>query len=114
MMPINQAGVSQLYRCIESELQLIIPINQWSIEPQNWCWTRSKIKYGMADRQGVIHINQNFLNTDFWDLLNTVIRHEFAHLCIGLSAGHNLRFKQCERLFKGVFNAEAKQQAKAY
>lgn len=114
MKPIDESGINHLFHHILSTLYHIQPADQWSVTPKNWCLTTAKTKYGMVDHQGIIHINQNFLATGFWDLLEAVLRHEFAHLCVGLSQGHNRRFKQCEKLFKGYFNADARRQATAY
>jgi hypothetical protein len=114
MSVIHPSTVEALYQRLQPELDHLIPIDQWAIKPVNWCWTTAKTKYGMADHQGIIHINRYFLETDFDHLLESVIRHEFAHLCVGLNQGHNKRFKNCEHLFKAQFDRKARQQANEY
>jgi len=114
-MPIiNKSTIDHHHTQIKEELNSIIPINQWVVKPKRWCLTKAKTKYGMADSNGVIHINHNFLGTNFQQLLQAVLRHEFAHLCVGLMQGHNRRFKQCEQLFNAQFNLIVKQQSEEY
>ncbi len=114
MSIINQSVITNYFDLIEQELYALVPSKDWVIKPKSWRLSQAKTKYGMADAEGVIHINHNFLRTHFHQLLNAVLRHEFAHLCIGLQHGHNKRFKQCERLFDARFNVTAKQQAREF
>lgn len=111
MIYITNSIVNQLYHRIQDELFAMVNQHHWSIQPVKWTWTPVKTKYGMADRQGIIYLNQLFKQTVYFELLEAVFRHEFAHLCVGLQQGHNTIFKQCEHRFKARFNAVAKQQA---
>lgn len=114
MSLISESSIDADYTRICHELFTLIAPHHWFIKPRKWCWTAAKTKYGMADCAGNIHINRRFLGSHFQSLLEAVLRHELAHLCVGLHHGHNKQFKQCERLFKGQFDATAQHQAKEY
>ena len=44
--------------------------------------------------------------------MEATIRHELAHLCVGLAQGHNRHFKAVERLFGANFRAVPTEQVK--
>ncbi|MCX7544668.1 hypothetical protein [Marinicella gelatinilytica] len=114
MTHITNTYINESFHRILNELFLLVPSNEWKILPRGHRLTRSKTKYGMADSTGIIHINQLFINTDYRQLFEAVLRHEFAHLCIGLNEGHNEIFKNCELLFKGHLTVTCREQAKLY
>jgi hypothetical protein len=58
---------------------------------------------GQATTKGKILINENFINLTCIDLLINTIRHELAHLIVGLQQNHNKHFKRVALLL-GVKN----------
>ncbi len=102
-MLIDWNYIQQQYHKILQELQASEPLDVWRIKPQALQATKHKTKYGMADRDGVVHINQAFVGTAAVNLLDVTIRHELAHLCVGLQQGHNAVFKAKAKQFKAIF-----------
>ncbi len=102
-MPIDWDNISHTYADILSELMQLTPVAQWRIKPQKLQLTTHKTKYGMADIQGVVYINQAFIGSTAYQLLAATIRHELAHLCIGLEHGHDRFFKIKAKEFKADF-----------
>jgi|GEM_PF-674355 len=100
--------IQQQYQVILDELQTLEPVKNWQIQPQEIRATDHKTKYGMADIEGVVYINQAFVGTAANNLLNATIRHEFAHLCVGLQEGHNSIFKAKAHQFKASFGKHLK------
>ncbi|MCB1583284.1 MAG: hypothetical protein R3E90_11820 [Marinicella sp.] len=107
---IDWTWVEQEYQRIKFELETIEPLYKWSISPKGILKTTHKTKYGMADRQGNVHINQAFINTTSYELLEATIRHEFAHLCVGLQHGHDAVFKAKAQQFEAHFRSINKSQ----
>lgn len=95
------------------ELQSLVPAEKWQTQPQLIQLTQHKTKYGMADIKGVVHINEAFIGSQADELLDVTIRHELAHLCVGIQQGHNAQFKSCARLFKAHFGQHLQQQTQA-
>jgi hypothetical protein len=114
MSLINETTIEDDYRRIRQELFTLISPDCWDITPHKWCLTTAKTKYGLADSKGVIHINHRFIGTPYQSLMEAVLRHEFAHLCVGLAQGHNKHFKHCEHLFKAKFDGHVILQAQAF
>lgn len=111
---ISKKHIHEQYTQVLNDLYTVVSISKWSIQPQGWLLTKAKTKYGMADINGYVHINHLFLNTPYWTLLDKVIRHELAHLCVGLGQGHNAEFHRVEGLFDGVFNQTCLHQARRF
>ncbi len=107
-MLIDWNYIQQEYQLILDELILSDPLKNWQVPPQALQATNHKTKYGMADRDGVVYINQAFIGTASTELLNVTIRHEFAHLCVGLQHGHDVIFKAKAREFKADFGKHLK------
>ena len=107
-MLIDWNYIQQQYQAILAELQAVEPIKNWRVQPQALHATKHKTKYGMADRDGVVYINQAFVGTSANKLLNATIRHELAHLCVGLQQGHNSTFKAKALQFKANFGKHLK------
>ena len=107
-MTIDWTFIQQRHDEILVELNLIQDITVWQIKPKNLVQTTHKTKYGMADVNGVIHINHAFVGTEAFQLLDATIRHEFAHLCVGLFHGHDATFKAKARQFKAHFGRHLK------
>lgn len=107
-MIIDWPYIEQEYARILADLTKFCAIDQWSIQPQKLSATQHKTKYGMADLNGVIYINQAFVGTTAVQLLKATIRHEFAHLCVGLQHGHNRHFKARAKQFAANFGRHLK------
>ncbi len=103
MQQITQKDVERLFNDIKVDLFNQFPLNDWAIKPRYFHWTKHKTKYGMANHRGDVYINDAFVSTTAWQLLEATLRHEFAHLYIGLAAGHNARFRKTASLFKSSF-----------
>lgn len=108
---ISWQAIEQTHAKVLDELLQVVPLSAWQHPPHGIKATDHKTKYGMADLAGWVHINQAFVGTESWDLLEATIRHELAHLCVGLNCGHNARFKAMERRFKAVFGRHLQDQA---
>ena len=106
---ITQELIQQLYQQILSEVQAIAPLHNWVIQPTSVEMLSHKSKYGQATKDGKIQISEFFLGTDAVEKLKNTLRHEFAHLCIGLSHHHNKVFRRVEKQF-GVTEAGNDQQ----
>ena len=109
---ISWQDIEQTHDSLLDELLQEVPLSAWQHPPQGIKPSKHKTKYGMADLAGWVHINQAFIGTECWDLLEATIRHELAHLCVGLQCGHDARFKAMERRFNAVFGAHLQTQAK--
>lgn len=55
-------------------------------------FTSHKTKYGWAFKDGRVEINAKFVGTTAINALRHTIRHELAHLAVGLDEHHNRRF----------------------
>ncbi len=106
MSKIEDPEIKHLYQVILAETQALVAPEQWRIEPRGLQYTRHKTKYGMADIHGVVYINQKFIGSRAKQLLIATIRHELAHLCVGLEQGHGIEFKRCASLFKADMKKE--------
>lgn len=102
---ITAVNIQKRYQDILSELYQLIPPDKWQVRPQQLQLTSHKTKYGMADINGVVFINQAFIGSTANELLDATIRHELAHLCVGIQHGHNARFKACAQHFKAHFGS---------
>ena len=111
---IDSEHINNAYQSSLKHVSDLVPVSQWVVKPVNWLLTDHKTKYGMADVHGQVHINQAFIGSEATDLLNSTIRHELAHLCVGLEQGHNRRFKTAERLFQADFKAVPAAQIKQF
>ena len=107
-MLIDWNYIQQQYLFILDELLVVEPKKNWQVQPQSLQVTKHKTKYGMADRDGVIYINQAFIGTTATNLLDATIRHELAHLCVGLQQGHGAVFKAKAQQFNAHFGKHLK------
>ncbi len=103
---IEDSDIQRLYQNILVETQALVSPEHWQIEPSGLQYTNHKTKYGMADIHGMVHINQKFIGSRARQLLAATIRHELAHLCVGLEQGHGVKFKRCAALFKADMKAD--------
>ncbi len=107
-MSIDWPYIECRYEQLLSELSTTVPLDQWQLTPQGVKATTHKTKYGMADIEGWVYINQAFVGTTATRLLDATIRHELAHLCVGLQCGHNYKFKAKAKQFKADFGRNLK------
>jgi len=114
MQTISQKNTLQLFESIKRELFLQFPLTEWTIKPGDFLWTKHKTKYGMARFNGDIFINRAFISSTAWQLLDATIRHELAHLYIGLAAGHNADFQATAQLFKSCFKSVPRAEIKQF
>lgn len=103
MHKLSEEQIKLRFDTIKADLLKQYPIQKWRIKPRSLLWTKHKTKYGMADRFGDVYINRAFITTSAWCLLDATIRHELAHLYIGLEAGHNNSFNKIAAAFKSNF-----------
>ncbi|TDR22434.1 hypothetical protein [Marinicella litoralis] len=109
-MLIDWPYIERAFAEITANVDLLCPLDQWSIQPLKLSATQHKTKYGMADVNGVIYINQAFVGTSAVALLDATIRHELAHLCVGLQHGHDSCFKAIAKKFGANFGRHLKQE----
>lgn len=77
----------------------IIPSSMWVHSPKpKIIYSDSKINLGLASTCGQVSINHRFIGTQAVRLLKNTIRHELAHLIVGVDQGHNKRFKKLAML----------------
>ncbi len=91
---IDREYQNALKECVEA-----LPLDRWVVIPSTMKLTSCKTKYGIACSDGTIQINSAFIGTHAINQLRNTIRHELAHLAVGISQQHNAVFRQCERLF---------------
>lgn len=84
---------------------MIFPLSNWRIQPQELGYTNAKTAYGFATFEGRILVNKVFIGTQAYQQLDNTIRHELAHLAVGLEEQHNARFRRMEREFGVVKRA---------
>jgi len=96
------------YREILTELKLLNGDSHWHIAAKKITITSHKTKYGMADINGTVHINQAFIGSTAYQLLEATIRHELAHLAVGIQHGHDKFFRAKAQLFKAQFGRHLK------
>lgn len=56
-------------------------------------FNRARRSYGQAHRDGQLVLSQNFIGTHATEDLLDTLRHEFAHLVVGIEQRHNARWK---------------------
>ena len=76
-----------------------IPVDKWVHRPIGVELTAHKTKYGMATPEGMTLVSEFFIGTRAINKLCQTIRHELAHLAVGLKQQHNYKFKRCASFF---------------
>lgn len=94
---INECYTSSLRECFD-----LFPAEKWKHSPAGVDMTDHKGKYGMATAKGVVLINKAFLGTNSTIKLRNTMRHELAHLAVGLKQSHNKVFRCFEALFDAL------------
>lgn len=98
-MAITKDYIESAYHSVLAEVANIAAIREWKVSPKGLGYTNHKTKYGLATPVGEVLINQAFIGTTAYKKLDHVLRHEFAHLAVGLDKHHNRYFRRVERLF---------------
>jgi len=91
--------VQSVYDDILADVVCVLPMIEWIHKPTALGYTDEKTKYGLATNEGMILINRLFIGTTATTKLDYTLRHEFAHLAIGLRESHNRAFKRLEERF---------------
>ena len=90
------------YQTALQQCSALVPLTSWAHPPQSVGLTDHKTKYGMATHDGRVLISKAFLGTNAITKLRNTLRHELAHLAVGLRHGHNRVFKRCAILFNAL------------
>lgn len=96
---ITEQFVKAEYDRVLADVCKVIPLHQWKHQPTGLDYTTHKSKYGAATPAGQVLINRAFVGTTAVNKLGFTLRHEFAHLAIGLQEHHNRRFRRVEACF---------------
>lgn len=96
---ITEQFVKAEYERVLADVCKVIPLHQWKLQPTGLDYTTHKTKYGVATPAGQVLINRAFVGTTAVNKLDFTLRHEFAHLAIGLQEHHNRRFRRAEACF---------------
>lgn len=96
---ITEQFVQSEYDRVLADVCKVIPLNQWKHQPTGLDFTTHKTKYGVATPAGQVLVNWAFVGTTAVNKLDFTLRHEFAHLAIGLREHHNRRFRRIEACF---------------
>jgi predicted SprT family Zn-dependent metalloprotease len=96
---ITKEYIQEVYDGVLAEVTQILPLNQWKHQPMGLGFTDKKTKYGLATSDGLVLINMALIGTTATTKLDFVLRHEFAHLAVGLSKRHNRIFQRLEERF---------------
>lgn len=91
--------IQQKYNEIFAEVTAQFSLTTWAVKPSGVELTTHKSAYGYATAKGVVQINKAFLGTKAFTKLSQTLRHEFAHLAIGLEQNHNRQFRRVEGYF---------------
>jgi hypothetical protein len=79
----------------------VLRIEFWLVKPLSVVLMKRKTAYGLASLSGVVSINEAFVGTTEIDKLRKTLRHELAHLAVGLKESHNQKFIHTNQLFGG-------------
>lgn len=78
--------------------EYIAYLSDWNVNPVirlNEIIIKNTRALGIASSNGNITINSSFVGTELYDELIDTIRHEIAHLVVGINQGHNNVWKAC-------------------
>ncbi|WP_018690941.1 hypothetical protein [Algicola sagamiensis] len=98
-MNITQEIIQEEYALALADCAACIPLSRWKIKPKVLKLTKRKRVYGMATIHGEVLINEAFIGTTAINQLRKTIRHELAHLTVGLHHRHNHVFQQCAKRY---------------
>lgn len=87
------------YKIALEECTAVLPLKRWAIEPQGIGITNHKTKYGLATYKGIVLIGEILIGTNAITSLRNTLRHELAHLAVGLNHKHDRVFKRCAAAF---------------
>lgn len=107
-MKITLSVISLEYRAAVQACFAIYPKERWQRAPRAILGTTKKGVYGECLPDGTVYVNQGFIGTEAINKLRETIRHELAHLAVGLSHGHDRHFRAMEARFcQGIDVPEA-------
>lgn len=96
---ITEEYIADAYYRVLDEVSKVLTLAKWHMQPVGIGFTTEKTKYGMATPDGMVLINRVFIDSTAYTKLEFTLRHEFAHLAVGLHNHHNRRFQKMERVF---------------
>ncbi|MFL0804891.1 MAG: hypothetical protein K6L81_14335 [Agarilytica sp.] len=105
--------IHEEYDIALNHCRAVLSENKWVVQPAAIELTRHKTKFGMASSKGVVYVNVGFIGTHAISKLRNTLRHELAHLAVGLAEGHNAIFKHCALAF-GVSKEVPKSEIQAF
>lgn len=99
-MILTQSNIQTEFTSLVAECFKLIPKEKWKHQVNEVIgFTTHKTKYGWAFTDGRVEVNVKFLGTSAINALRHTIRHELAHLAVGLGEHHNNRFKRVADYF---------------
>ena len=98
---IDYETIVREYEFAIKECASKIPKYKWKHTPTAIKLTSRKRSYGVANIYGEILINKSYIGTNDIAHLRDTIRHEVAHLVVGIDEGHNRYFKRICRFLGG-------------
>ena len=96
---ITETLIHDCYQSVLGEVANIVPLEQWRVQPRKLGFSTHKSKYGQATPDGQVLINTIFVGTSSHTKLDQTMRHELAHLAVGLHHHHDKHFRRMERRF---------------
>ncbi len=93
---ITEQFIQSAYDRVLAEVSAIAPMSLWAHQPTGLAFATHKTKYGMASSSGAVLINRAFIGTTALNKLDHTLRHEFAHLIVGIKEHHNSNFRRLE------------------
>ncbi|MGP5159880.1 SprT-like domain-containing protein [Pseudoalteromonas prydzensis] len=92
--------IQDKYQKYIKEFSDVIALDNWTHYPLNKVELSSKATYlGEAFTSGLVELNERFIGTDCYSLLDNTIKHELCHLMVGIANGHNNKFKRAANRF---------------
>ncbi|MEM6485977.1 MAG: SprT-like domain-containing protein [Pseudomonadota bacterium] len=77
----------------EEHKRALALFSEWAHPFTGIAFTRSRRCFGHADVKGQIRVSESFLGTHAVEDLRDTIRHEFAHLIVGIRQKHNAHWR---------------------
>lgn len=108
-VPITEEIIRQLDRKIRAEVDDIYSMNFWA-HPywKTTIGTRSGRALGTASSSGEICISKAFIGGTSYEALEDTLRHEYAHLAVGVYEKHGNKWREMAQLFGATPKARSK------
>ncbi len=91
--------IKREYRAALTECYALLPREHWAITPRDVGTTNHKTKYGLATCKGMVLVGEILIGTHAIISLRNTLRHELAHLAVGLEHKHDRVFRRCAAAF---------------